>query len=291
MTFCALSEAKGLDITMKKLRKLFIVPLMILVLLLVFTGCSNKSASESTDTGKNDTEQTLKYEGETLMVHSGAGLSKVMNEIGQAFEEKYGAKVNYNYAGSAQLLGQMEITKTGDVFVGGSLNDADIARQKGFADTYEEVVYHIPAIAVPKGNPAGIASLDDMAKPGIKLVLGDTKSNAIGKKGEKIFAKNNLAEAINANVVARDATVNEIVTHIGLKQGDAGLIWEDNGSGATDIEVISIPEDQNVIDKVPVCVLNFTEHKELAQAFTDFISSEEGVAIFARHGFKEIKKI
>lgn len=273
---------------MKKAGNLLVVSLMILVLGLALTGCGNKGTVNSVDTSNNDPKQALNYQGKTLIVHSGAGLSKAMDDIGQAFEKKYGATVNFNYAGCAQVLGQMEINKKGDVFVGGSLNDADIALQKGFTDKYVEVVYHIPAIAVPKGNPAGITSLADMAKPGVKLILGDTQSNAIGKKGEKIFAKNNLAEAINANVVARDATVNEIVTHIGLKQGDAGLIWEDNGYEATDIEVISIPEDQNIIEKVPVCVLNFTDNKELAQVFADFVSSDEGKAIFVKHGFKAI---
>lgn len=269
---------------MKKAGKLFIRSLMMLALVLVFTGCGSQSA----DTKQNGSEQILNYQGESLMVYSGAGLSKALDEIGQAFEEKYGATVNLNYAGCGHLLGQMEINQKGDVFVGGSINDADIALQKGFTDEYVEITYHIPAIAVPKGNPAGITSLADMAKPGVKLILGDTQSMALGKKGDKIFAKNNLSEAINANVIARGTTVNEIVTQVGLKQGDAGLVWEDNGVNATDIEVISIPEEQNVIDKVPACVLKFTEDPELAQDFVAFLSSDEGQAIFVKHGFRSI---
>ena len=276
---------------MKKIR-LYTVLLIAVFLMSVFslTGCS-KSGDTDNNVPKKDTEQkqTLQYEGQTLLVYSGAGLSKAMDEMGQAFEQKYGAKINYNYAGCAQLLGQMEINKTGDVFVGGSLNDMKIAKEKGFADKYYEVVYHIPAIAVPKGNPAGISELADLAKPGVKLVLGDAKSNAIGKKGEKIFTQNGLTEGIAKNVVARDATVNEIVTHIAMKQGDAGLVWEDNGAANKDIEIITIPKEQNMIDTVPVCVLSFTEKQELAQAFVDFVKSPEGKEIFANHGFKPIE--
>jgi len=276
---------------MKKFR-MWTILFMVVLLVAAFslTGC-NKTPDNDADVSKPDTEQQqeLKYEGQSLMVYSGAGLSKAMDEIGQAFEQKYGAKINYNYAGSAQLLGQMEINKTGDVFVGGSLNDMEIAQQKGFAEKYDEVVYHVPAIAVPKGNPAQITALADLAKPGVKLVLGDEKSNAIGKKGAKIFAKNNLEEGIAKNVVARDATVNEIVTHIAMKQGDAGLVWEDNGFANKDIEIITIPKEQNIIDTVPVCVLSFTEKQELAQAFVDFVNSAEGKDIFARHGFKPIE--
>lgn len=262
---------------------------LLLMSVLCLAGCGKQTSNvESSNTKKTEPAQTLKYQGQSLQVHSGAGLSKAMDEMGQAFEKKYGAKVNFNYAGCAQLLSQMEINKQGDVFVGGSLNDMDIARQKGFADKYVEVAYHIPAIAVPKGNPAGISGLADLAKPGVKLILGDEKANAIGKKGVKIFEKNKLT-GIEKNVVARAATVNEIVTQIGMKQGDAGLIFEDNGVGAKDIEIISIPKEQNAIDKVPVCVLSFTKNAELAQAFVDFISSDIGKAILVKHGFKTIK--
>jgi len=261
----------------------------LMVSALCLAGCGKQANNvESNNIKKTEPVQALKYQGQSLMVHSGAGLSKAMDEMGQTFEKNYGAKVNFNYAGCAQLLSQMEINKQGDVFVGGSLNDMEIAQQKGFTDKYVEVAYHIPAIAVPKGNPAGITGLADLAKPGVKLILGDEKANAIGKKGAKIFEKNKLT-GIEKNVVARAATVNEIVTQIGMKQGDAGLIFEDNGFGAKDIEVIAIPKEQNAIDKVPVCVLSFTKKAELAQAFVDFVNSKEGKAIFVKHGFKVIE--
>lgn len=109
------------------------------------------------------------------------------------------------------------------------------------------------------------------------------------KKVKKIFAQNGLKEGINKNVVARDATVNEIVTHIAMKQGDAGLVWEDNGFANKDIEIITIPKEQNMIDTVPVCVLAFTEKQELAQVLVDFINSPEGKDIFVKHGFRPIE--
>lgn len=272
---------------MKRIRKwtLGMTVVCLMVALLAVSGCSQNKPDADNPGIQSGNEP--KVEDRSLMVYSGAGLRKPMDEMGQAFEKKTGVKINYNYAGCAQLLGQMELTKEGDVFVGGSLNDMEIAQQKEFTKEYHKVVYHIPAIGVPKGNPAGITCLADLAKPGVKLVLGDEQSNAIGKKGAKIFAKNKLE--VEKNVVARDATVNEIVTHLAMKQGDAGLIWEDNGFEAKDIEVITIPEEQNVIDMVPVCRLSFSQQPELAQQFVDFVISPEGQAIFEKNGFKLVK--
>lgn len=264
-----------------KMKKRILTAMLLGILAVGLMACSGGKVAS--DPGGN-----LEFQGESLLVYSGAGLSKAMDEIGLAFEENYGATIQLNYGGCAQLLGQMEINKTGDVFLGGSMNDADIALGKAFTEECFELVYHIPAIAVPKGNPGGITSLEDMAKPGMKLILGDTQSNAIGKKGEKIFDKNGLLTQVNANVVARAVTVNEIVTQISLGQGDAGLVWADNGVGNSEIEVIEIPAEQNLMDKVPACVLNFTDKEELAQLFLDFLKSEEGKAIFIKHGFRDI---
>ena len=275
---------------MRKFKKFTVLLAVFMIAALCLTGCGSQTNNDAASDKAKDTEpvQSLQYEGQSLMDYSGAGISKAMDEIGQAFETKYGAKATFNYAGCAQLLSQMEINKQGDVFVGGSIGDMDTAIEKGFTDKYAEVAYHIPAIAVPKGNPAGITCLADLAKPGVKLILGDEQVTAIGKKGVKIFEKNKLT-GIENNVISKAATVNEVVTKIGMKQADAGLIFEDNAVNATDIEIITIPKEQNAIDKVPVCVLTFTEKAELAQAFVDFVISDEGKAIFTKHGFKVIE--
>lgn len=249
--------------------------------ILCLAGCGTQDNGEQKQTGD------LPYQGQSLLVYSGAGFSKAMDAVGAAFEEKYGARVNFNYAGVGQLLSQMEISKKGDVFFAG-LREMEIVEQKGIANEYVSVVYHIPAIAVPKGNPAGISSLEDLARPGVKLILGDDQSTMIGKKGAKIFEKSGLA-GIEENVVARTATVNEVVTKLSLKQADAGLVFEDNGYGVKDLEIIPIPEEQNDVDLGALCVLDFTKNAELAQAFVDFASSSEGEAIFIDHGFKIVE--
>ncbi|HHW60381.1 MAG TPA: solute-binding protein, partial [Syntrophomonadaceae bacterium] len=125
---------------MEKVRKLtqWVLVVCLMVALVAVGGCGeNKADKDEAENGKTAIEDR------SLTVYSGAGLRKPMDEIGQAFEEKTGVKVNFNYAGCAQLLGQMELTQEGDVFVGGSLNDAEIALEKGFIQDYQKAVYHI----------------------------------------------------------------------------------------------------------------------------------------------------
>jgi len=64
----------------------------------------------------------------SIMVYSGAGMRKPMDEIAVAFQGKYGVQVTYNYAGSNALLSQMELTKEGDAYMPGETMYIEIAK-------------------------------------------------------------------------------------------------------------------------------------------------------------------
>ncbi len=225
----------------------------------------------------------------SLLVYSGAGLREPMDEIGEVFEEKYGVTIEYNYGGSAHLLSQLQLIKQGDVYIPGAMSYYEAAAEKGLVEMKKDVVLHIPVIGVPKGNPADIHTLEDMGREGVKVVLGDEKAAAIGKISQQILKKNSLSDEINANVIAKAATVNELVVYLSMRQSEASLIWEDNIYGIDDVEIIHISEDKNIIKTIPACVLSFSEKKEMARKFVDFVASETGKNIYQKYGFKPIQ--
>ena len=222
----------------------------------------------------------------SIMVYSGAGMRKPMDEIGSLFEQKHGVSVNYNYGGSNTLLSQIELTKTGDAYMPGATMYIDTAREKGFVDYEQNIAYHVPVIAVPEGNPAGVTCLNDLTKPGVKVVLGDSKAAAIGKIADKVLEKNEIFDAVDANVIARSATVNELVVYICMGTADASIIWKASLIGTeSETDIIEIPTEQNIIKVIPIGTLTFSENKEYAREFVDFVTSDEGRAVFEKHGF------
>jgi molybdate transport system substrate-binding protein len=138
---------------------------------------------------------------------------------------------------------------------------------------------------VPKGNPANITCLEDLAKPGSKLVWGDPEVAAIGKTGKKILEKNGIYDAVWANVIATLPTMNEVMLQIAMGQADASINWWDTVKAVEDIEVIEIPGEQNDIKIIPIGAITFSKNPETARRFVDFCASEEGKAIFEKHGF------
>ena len=221
-----------------------------------------------------------------LLVYSGAGMRKPMDKIGTAFEKKYDVAVNYNYAGSNTLLSQIDLTKKGDVYIPGATMYIDKAKEKGFVDYEQPVAYHIPVIAVPKGNPAKITRLEDLTKPKVKIIFGDPKAAAIGKLGNKILKKNKIYKAVQKNIIATTATVNELVIYISMNQADASIIWRSSLLGTENkIDIIEIPKKQNCIKIIPIGRLTFSKNKEMAKSFVNFVASSEGKSIFQECGF------
>ncbi len=221
----------------------------------------------------------------SLMVYSGAGMRKPMDEIGVAFEEKYAVAVRYNYTGSGAQLSQMELTHEGDAFMPGAAFYLDTAEEKGFVSYRQNIAYHIPVIIVPRGNPAGISGLEDLARPGVELVWGDPEVAAIGKTGINILKKAGVYDAAWANVVATFPTMNEVMTQIALGQADAAINWWDTVKFVEEIEVIQIPRELNDIKLISVGALTFSKSPDAARQFVDFCSSKKGKDIFEKQGF------
>ncbi len=224
-------------------------------------------------------------ENTTLLVYSGAGLKGPMSEIGTVFGEKYNVTVELTYGGSGVLISQMDTTRLGDVFIPGGQPDYQNAVKKGLvSNTSQLVAYHVPVIAVQKGNPLGIKSVSDLAKDGVRVALGDVNATAIGKAGVKIFTKAGVLDAVEKNVVLRGATINEVVTALSTGNADAALITLDNAKGDK-FTLIEIPVTDNSILIAPIGITTFTRNAELAQKFADFTASAEGKAIFEKYGF------
>jgi len=223
---------------------------------------------------------------QSLMVYCGVGMRKPMDEIGILFKEKYGISIDYNYAGSGHLLNQIELAQMGDVYQPGAMYYLDIAREKGFIDYEKLVACHVPVIAVPKGNPANLTCLADLTKPGVRLAMGDPEACAIGKLGNEILEKNGIKDGVEENTIARGTTVNALIVYVSTGDVDVAITWRESLLFAPDeTDVVEIPENENIIKTIPIGVLIFSENKEYARDFVDFVTSDEGKAVYGKYGF------
>jgi len=270
------------------MKKIIFFMTMIILCSAITLGCIGEEQEQVRTVDETASELTppTAEKPQSLMVYCGVGMRKPMDEIGSLFKEKYDISIDYNYAGSGHLLNQVELAQMGDVYQPGAMYYLDIARNKSFIDYEKLVAYHVPVIAVPKGNPANITCLADLGKPGVRLAMGDPKACAIGKVGNNILEKNGIKDVVGENTIARGATVNALVVYVSTGDVDAAITWKESVLFTLDeTDVVEIPENKNIIKTIPIGVLTFSENKEYARNFVDFVTSDEGKAVYAKYGF------
>lgn len=222
----------------------------------------------------------------------GAGFSKVGADLISEFNKKYpNIKVNAKYGGSGELFATLKTQNSGDVFLPADYKYMEDAMNNGYIenDTVKNITKNVPVIIVEKGNPKNITSLEDLAKPGVKVAVGESDGPAIGKTTAKILEKNNLTNAVEENIVVKSTTVNQLLTYLVTGQCDATIIWEDMTvweEGKGKIEVIEIPADENIESTVPVGITEFVKDKDASLKFQEFVTSEEGKKIWEKWGFE-----
>lgn len=256
---------------------------ILIVCLLVAAGCTSTSSS-ATGSGQSAAVTTPAASQGSILVYAGAGLKAPLDEIGPLFTEKTGIAVQYNYGGAGTLVSQMNLTKKGDVFMPGSTTEFKTAKSQGLVNESKLVAYHVPVIAVQKGNPKNITTLADFARPGLKVALGDANATAIGKASTKMFAALNISAAVEKNVVSRTPTINELTVIMQTGQADAAVLTLDQYDAKT-MDMITIPLTQNVVLITPIGATTFSKNTDAANQFVSFVASDDGKAIFAKHGF------
>lgn len=230
----------------------------------------------------------------TITVLAGAGFVKVTNELKAEFEkENPGVTVNVKNGGSGELFGILETQKNADIFLPADYKYMQDAVDKGYIknNTVKNITKNIPVIAVQKGNPKNITSLQDLANPGVRVALGDPNGPAIGKTSEKLLNKSGINESVQNNVVVKTTTVNQLLTYLVTEQVDAVIIWEDMGTwseGQGKIDIIQIPQNETIISTVPIAVTVYTQESGLAQKFEEFVTGPKGMAIWEKWGYKPL---
>jgi molybdate transport system substrate-binding protein len=234
----------------------------------------------------------------SLTVFAAAGAKPALDEICRKYGEKYGTVVEVTYGGGGEVLSQMELTRSGDVYMAPeqSFMEKSIEKQLVLSDTVTGVAGMLPVIAVPLDNTQGIEKLEDLARPGIKVAITRQETTLLGKYAPEIFEKAGLAEAIGMNIVTEAARPDNLLTMLVMEQVDAGIIWNFYGVQAADkIKVIYLaPEQLTGIGEMQAAVTNFAVDQEEAQRFLDFLVSDEGKETFECLGYivdeEELKK-
>jgi molybdate transport system substrate-binding protein len=226
-----------------------------------------------------------------------ASLTASFQEIGKQFESQHpGVKVAFNFAGSQQLAQQIAQGAPADVFASANKSQMDAAVKTGriSQDAARVFVTNRLVVIYPKANPAKIASLQDLAKPGIKIDLA-AKEVPVGQYALEFLDKASKDAQFTAsykddvlkNVVSYEENVKSVLTKISLGEADAGIVYTTDAAVATpdSIGQLEIPDAYNVIASYPIAAIQDSKNAELAGAFVELVLSPAGQEALAKYGF------
>lgn len=224
-----------------------------------------------------------------LRVFFGAAAEVPEHEIVANYEVETGIRVEATYGGSGTLLTSMMIAKVGDIYAPGSPDYMSSANKNNvtYADTVRILAYLVPAIIVQKGNTMNITSLEDLARPGIRVGLGDPKSVCVGAYAVDLLEFNDLWEAVKPNVVVYVDSCSKVASLPVLKSVDAVIGWHvfyNWNPNSTDIVWIT-PDKIPKIAYIPAAISKYTEDRDLAQQFLNYLISDEAQTIFREYNY------
>jgi molybdate transport system substrate-binding protein len=264
---------------------------ILLISSLVLSGCASTSTITTTSTPVTSTSITAtpSVVHKEIMVFAGSASKPPLDEAAQIFEKQTGISVYINYGGSGTMLSQMELSKMGDIYIPGSPDYLVKAEGKNITDptSTKILTYLIPVISVQHGNPKNIQSLTDLAKPGIKIGIGNPSTVCVGLYAIEILDKNNLLRDVYKNIITNAESCDKTATLISLKSVDAVFGWDVfHYWDPANIDTVYLkPEQISRIAYIPAAISTFTKDKVSSAAFIDFLASQAGQDIFKKWGY------
>jgi molybdate transport system substrate-binding protein len=233
--------------------------------------------------------------GGEVTIFAAASLTDAFNRIKVDFEAAHeGVTVTYNFAGSQALVTQLDQGARADVFASANIAQMTAAQDAGLIDGAPQIfTRNRLAIIVPADNPAGIAAPRDLANPGIKLVLAvpQVPVGAYTREALDLIAADpgsgeDFRNRVEANIVSLEDNVRQVVAKVALGEADAGVVYmtDITADVAEDVMIVSIPDEFNVIAEYPVASVT-DGNMELADAFIEWILSDNGQAVLQEFGF------
>jgi molybdate transport system substrate-binding protein len=226
-----------------------------------------------------------------LHLFAGAGLRQPVDQLVQEFEKETGNKILTDFGGSGQLMTKIQTTSKGDLFIPGALFYLEKLEKAGIVQSYSPIAAHTPVIGVNIKQSRKVTSFDDLAKPGVRLAMGDPKAMALGKTAMSICEKSGQKAAILKNVTVYGATVKQLSMYVSQGVVDASIIGRADAFQNRDkIAMVSIPEAYFQSETIAVAILKHAQDSKEAKAFAEYMSSTHAVEVFKAYGFLPLEK-
>lgn len=231
-----------------------------------------------------------RFQADSLQVWSCGGLSEAFNSTNAIYEKQAGIKIAYTGAFAAALGKSLLGGAVTEVFAGRVLKLAKQLRAENKMVYFKPLCFTEYVMITPKGNPAGIKSVEDLTRPGVRVILPLGASPPGGDAVLAILKKAGVEKAVLKNTVEKETCVIKMMPEIIKGEGQVSIVERRltrMSAFEGKVEVIAIPE--SLFPPGPLTftigVMKYAKDRALADDYVTFLCSAEAQAIFERQGF------
>jgi molybdate transport system substrate-binding protein len=221
--------------------------------------------------------------GDRITVFAAASLKKTFTEIGERFKaDNPGTDVQFNFAGSSDLVTQLAQGAQADLFASADTNNMVKAEQAELLDGKPvDFAANTLTIVTAPGNPKQVASFADLNKPGVSVVVC----------AEQVPCGSATAKVENATKtelrpVSEESSVTDVLNKVTSGQADAGVVYVTDALAAGDkVATVNFVESSVAVNTYPIAVLKDAPEPDLAKKFVDLVTGEYGRKVLSDAGF------
>lgn len=258
---------------MERLKNKWLIPLIACILLIV--GCSS---------------ETTKDEPIELTISAAVSLTDALEEMQEMYENEHNIKLTFNLAGSGTLAQQIQQGAPIDLFISANQNWMDTLENDNMIDssTREDMTGNNLVLITHKDSSLSYQSFEEISAEDVdEIAVGNPESVPAGGYTKDTLTSLGMWESLEDHIIlAKD--VRQVLTYVETGNADIGFVYESDALTSENIQIVAKAEEglhEPIV--YPVAITNDSKHPEEAQAFLDYMLSEEGQDILAKHGFKK----
>lgn len=248
-----------------------------LALLAVLVACSSGGKPATAPAARSDPEGTVR-------VFAASSLTDGFRAMAEPFEDAHrDLHVTFSFAASSAIVQQVAAGAPADVVATADEVTMRALTDHGDAISPRAMARNRLTILVGKGNPLRITGLADLARPDVVVVLCAPEVPC----GRLTRAALDAA-GVEVEPASREENVRAVAAKVVLGEADAGIVYTTDvqalGEDAESVE-IDVAARPGLEAVYSIAVTREAENPSGAQAWVDFVLSDEGQGVLARMGF------
>ena len=190
----------------------------------------------------------------------------------------------YSFGASSALAAQITQGAPADVFASANTTIPDQLFAKKLVLKPVVFTRNRLVLVVPTSNPAGIHSVYDLKKQGVKLVIA-APAVPVGSYTLQVLKQMGLTSVLS-NVVSRESDVRGVLAKVALGEADAGFVYSTDAKTVPGkVNVIKIPAWAQPKVTYSMAVVSSSTHKTAAKKYIAEVLSKAGQKKLLAAGF------